>query len=508
MADSVEFQLKLQDQMTASLRSGAENALKLDQALSKLTTRLEGLEKEETKQKAAEEGMFEGAVVKGELFAHLIEGIADKVFELGKSLVESAIDITDFGLKAENALRHLNGETDGAAEKTNKMLAEAKQFSFDAALPVEKVTEAFLGLKRAGLTDEWVRPLTASAGSLAALTGHPEQFDQLTHVFENIALKGVVTSRSLMALTNAGISPAALAAKFGAKDFASLQHELEKKPIGAEVGLRAIQEVIRDVAHEKFPGEILEEDAKTFGGSVTRIKNLWAQMLDDVLNKKDSAFGGLRDDFSTLVDDIKDRLPALEAQFAATFDPIVKAVDEFIKDPNAVKNLFDGAIGAIQTIAGIIPPIIDGLKWISGNKDVLGIAATAAVAGPEAALGAAYAIERPKTERELVSKGYSQEEASHLTGKFDDGGPVNETGPALVHEGEYVIPVGGVPVVSSSGGGGGVGRGAVNAPITVNVHVQGGQGMTEQGLKLLLEEMLPGALVSPFEKLASTVGAM
>ena len=39
------------------------------------------------------------------------------------------------------------------------------------------------------------------------------------------------------------------------------------------------------------------------------------------------------------------------------------------------------------------------------------------------------------------------------------------------------------------------------------VNVNGGHGMDEQGLKLMLEETLPGALVSPIEKLASTIGA-
>jgi hypothetical protein len=514
MADSsVEFQLKLQDQMTASLRSGAENALKLDQALVKLTSRLEGLEKEEKKEQEEEKNMFAGAVEKGELLKDLIEKIAEKVFDLGKELAESAVEISDFGFKAEVALRHLNGETEESSVRTNKMLAEARQFALDAALPVESVTEAFLGLRRAGLSDEWARPLTAAAGDLAALTGHPENFRQLVDVFENISLKGQLTGRSLMALTSAGVSPAALAAKFGAKDFRELQEELTNNPIGALEGLRAIEDVIKETAHEKTLGDVLKEDASTIGGSITKIKDIWTIVLDDVLNKKDSAFGSLREDFSHLVDELIANLPLLEKEFTEIFDPVIKAIDNLIKNPTALKDFFTQAESAIKGIADIIGPIIHLVEWIGENPNVIqGLGAAAAggaVGGLPGALIAGGAVatfgSESKAEKDYRYSQFgkaNQESDLPYIGSHADGGPISQEGMAHLHAGEYVIPAGGAIV---SGGG------SKGNSIVVNlggINVTGGHDMTESGLKLMLEDLLPGQLVGAFEKLAATVGTI
>src|ERR1700743_1675226 len=321
----VEFQLKLQDQMPAALRSSAENALKLDQALDKLVHKLEALEKEEKAEKHEEENLFKKAVEQGELMKDLIEEVAEKVLELGKELIESTVEITDFGYRAEVALRHLNGETEESQDRTGKMLAEAKQFALDAALPVNQVTEAFLGLRRAGLSDEWARPLTAAAGDLAALTGHPENYRQLVDVFENIALKGELTGRSLMALTSAGVSPAALAAKFGARDFRELQEQLTKHPVQALEGLRAIEEVIKDTAHEENLGDVLTESSHTIGGDIQRIKDVWEIMVEDL--NKSPVFKELRTDFGHLVDDIVGNRTQIEETFTKIVEPLLKAID-------------------------------------------------------------------------------------------------------------------------------------------------------------------------------------
>jgi phage tail tape-measure protein len=506
MAESIEFQLKLIDQMTGALRSGAESAQKLEQSLAKVVEKLEKTEKEEKKEKEEEEGMFTRAVEKGELFKDLIEKIADKVYELGERLIESTVEITDFGYRAEVALRHLNGETEGSAEKTEKMLAEAKQFALDAALPVDKVTESFLGLKRAGLSDEWVRPLTAAAGDIAALGGHPERFNELADAFQNMALKGEITGRDLIRLTNAGLSPAALAARLGAKDFIDLQKQLKDKPLGLYEGLRAIEDVVLKTAHEKTLGDVLQEDASTFGAQFTRIHDVWDILVDNLNNSE--VFKGLRTDFKSLVDDLIKNLPKIEEEFIQIFDPILKALDDIITHPEAIKELFEQAIGVAKELIGVAAPLIGHVATHPGELAVGAAAAGGSAIGglPGAVLAGgtvAYGEARSENVSELERVGYSEREALHLTGKFAEGGPVGETGPALVHEGEYVIPVGGAPVLRGGGGGG-----SVHAPITINVGpIHGAEGITEQGLSLKLAELLPGALVAPLEKLSATVGA-
>jgi hypothetical protein len=493
--------------MNAALVGAASSALKLEAALDKVTAKLQSLEKEEKQEKAEEEGMFAKAVEKGELMKDLVEKIAEKVYDLGKELVESTIEVTDFGYRAEVALRHLNGETEEAQGRTTKLLEEAKQFALDAAQPVQSVTEAFLGLRRAGLSDEWVRPLTAAAGDLAALTGHPENFRQLVDVFENIALKGELTGRSLMALTSAGVSPAALAAKFGAKDFRELQEQLSKHPVGALEGLRAIEDVIKSTAHENVLGETFKESADTFGGGIQRIRDLWEIMLEDL--NKDPIFKSLRIDFLELVNDVVANKPAIERAFTEIVEPIIKSIDDLVKNPQALKDFFSDAASVVREVAGVVSTVIDGVKWFLDHRDALktGAAAAAgyAVAGPAGAAVAggtvAYAQARHEEHDRLLEAGYSEHDANRFLGKFKEGGPINEDGIAQVHAGEYVVPSGGALVAGGSGGR------TLNAPITINVHVEGVAGMTEEGLSLQLRDILPGALVPASEQLATTIGA-
>ena len=513
MAEDVEFILRLQDQMTASLRSGAEYAQKLEQALDKIVGKLEKTEQEERKEKAEEEGMFTRAVEKGEIFKDILEEVARKVFELGSEFARSVVDITDFEEKAEIALRHLNGNTAESEVQTKHFLGEAHKFANDAALPVDQVTEAFLGLKRAGLSDEWVRPLAAAAGDLAGLSGHSDNFRAISSEFEQIALKGELGGRALLSLQRDGINTAALAARLGAHDFRELQEQLSRQPLEASKALRAIEDVIKSTAHEDFLGQVLKEQGdQTFGGAITRIKNAFTELVDGF--NENPVFRTLREDFTALANDVLAHLPTWEAQFSAAFDPVLKALDQLVKNPDTMKNAFEGALHAVESISAAAGAIIRVLDFIVGHKDVLetGVAAAAGAiaAGPvgSAAAGTAvaYSTGRSESISDLTRAGYSEREASRYTGHaFAEGGPVSETGQALVHEGEYVIPVGGAPVVRSGGDGG---RGSVHAPISINVHVDGGgAGLTEEGLALKLQELLPGALVSPLEKLAATVGA-
>jgi len=512
MAEGIEFQLKLQDQMTASLRSSAESALKLDQALQKLTGRLESVEKGERSEKQAEEGMFTSAVAKGEILKDIIEHVAEAVYDLGRELVRSTIEVTDFGYRAEVALRHLNGETEESQGRTTKMLAEAKQFALDAGLPLQSVTESFLELRRAGLSDEWARPLTAAAGDLAALGGHPEQFKEIVDVFAHVGAAGGL-DRAVRVLSTNGVQAEVLGRHLGLAVHSSheLMEQLSRHPIGANQALRAIEETIKETAHEKTLGDVLKEDASTFGAQITRVKDVWEILLDNL--NSDPIFKNLRTDFGSLVDDLIANLPNIENQLTTTFDPIIKAIDDLVKNPTALKNFFDEASEAIRGVSTLVSLIVKGLTFIGEHPNIAEAAPAAAVGyrvgglpGAIIAGGAAATFGgASQAEKDFAANNGAPAfpGGPNLVGHFADGGPVPDTGLALVHEGEFVVPPGGARV---SGGGGSGGGKIVNAPIHVEVHVAGHGDAQE--LKLMLEEIMPGLLVSPLEKLAATTGAM
>jgi phage tail tape-measure protein len=494
VADSIEWQLKLNDQMSAALRQGTDNATKLDQELTKVNGKLNETTQAESGTKEASEGLF-AEFAEGAIAVELVSKITEALVELGEKLIESAIEVSDFGFRSEIALRHLNNETEGSATKTEGMLKAAQKFALEAALPVEQVTDAFINLRRAGLSDELSEKLTKSSAQLAALGAHPENFTELLTVFEQIQLKGELTGQALRGLASAGVSPAAIAARLGAKDFRDLQEQLEKKPIKAAEAFKIIQDLIAKSTH----GDPLGEQSRSIGGSITRIKDAWEILLDDVLNKKDGAFGDLRGSFSKLVDDFIARLPELEAQFAQTFGPIIKAVDKFISDPEAIAKLFKSAVQAIQAVAAVIGPVVNAFEFVADHLDAVKQGAIAAM-GP---LGLAYNLAQNAI---ALLPGQKKDDDA---GSHDTGGEITRTGTAKVHEGEFVIPPGGRhPGLGNTGSGSGGGGGStIHAPIAVTVNIHGGHGLTEQGIKLSLEDILPGMLVSPFEKLASTIGA-
>lgn len=492
MAESVEFQLKLQDQMSAALHGAAGAATKLEDSLKKTASTVEHFGRAE--HAASEHGnQFERIltrVYERFLAWKIVEFTTTKVLELGRALVETTLEVTDFGYQAEVALRHLNNETEGAAPKTTQMLAEIKQFALDAGQPLKEVEESFLGLKRAGLSDEWVRPLTAAAGDLAALGGHPENFRPLLETFEQISLRGELTGLQLRTLSTAGISPAALAAKFGAKDFRALQEQLEKTPIPALQALRSIEELIKQTAHENKLGETFKESTETFAGGITRIKDLWEIMLEDL--NEDPIFKSLRADFTELVNTVVGHKSQIEQAFKSIVDPIIQVIDKVISNPEALKHVFDEALVAAGNLGSIVMGIGKFLNWAS--QDIVfdlphGLHTEQHQAG--------HGSFKEFTEGSREGKNYDFEHFAKPS-SYADGGPVHESGFAMVHAGEFVIPAGG-----AKGGGH-----SVNAPITINVHVEGGgDGMTEEGLSLQLRELLPGVLVPAREQLATTVGA-
>jgi hypothetical protein len=494
MAESVDFQLKLQDLMSAALKGAAESALKLENALDKVTQKTYSLEKGEVKVGETGGGMFALAVAGGELLADSIEKITEKVFDLGKELIDSAIEVSDFGYKAEVAFRHLYGEVDGASAKTNEMMASAHRFAMDVGAPVEKVTEAFLQMKRAGLGDEWLRPLTAAAGDLAGIAGHPEAFSGIAETFARIGAQGGI-DRALRTLTASGVQASLVSKHLGLGELSAhqLMEHLSKHPVSVTVALRAMEEAIQDVTHAPL-GSVWLEQSKSIEGTVGKVKAIWETLLDDVLNKKGGAFEGFRESFGAMADHLRDRLPALEAQFSATFGPIITALDKFISDPDAIKRVFDGALFAIETIAKIIPPVVKGLEWIAAHLPGQGPQGTFTPGAPASS---------PTHGDILMSAiGHAARGAlGHGAMAFAEGGPVHDTGMAMVHAGEFVVPAGGALVRGSGGGH------SIDAPITINVHVEGGEGMTEDGLSLKLSELLPNALIPAREQLASTIGA-
>lgn len=489
MADEgISFAIKFPGDMLAPLKALQGQLTAVDTSLKALNaTMRENVEASGAAGEAAEgtgESMM-GAVFGGELLEHALEKVIEKAREMAVEMFHSAIEATDFGYKAHVAFEALTG----SVEEGSQAFEEAERTARDLAMPISDVTRAMLGLRTAHIDSEWIRPLVAGAADLAAVKLDPAVFTQVTQAIEMMGLRGEITGRDLRMLATAGISPAILAAKFGASDFRELQKELEKKPLGLYQGLRAIEETIKETAHEGTLGDTALRDTQTIEGSIQKIKNDFEIMLTSMNSAGSGPMQQIRGSVAAIAemfDPATVQGQAFEQLLATVAGDIEKVIRSIAENPEAVQHFFESAISAAERLLAIVGPIFDHINDIaSAGKSVWDSSFVGTVAHAGGALMDAVLPHH-------AAGGITTREHTAVVGEVP----------------EAIIPLDQLgDVVPAGGAGGGI---HVSVDVGgVQVHGGGeGEGINEQRLAEMLEEMLVSSLVSPLEKIATTAGAL
>jgi hypothetical protein len=492
MADEgISFAIKFPGDMLAPLKALQGQLTAVETSLKALNaTMRENVEASQAAGEAAEgtgESMM-SAVFGGELLEHTFEKVIEKAKEMAVEMFHSAIAATDFGYKAHVAFEALTGSVEEGAQA----FEEAERTARDLAMPIEGVTRAMLGLRTAHINEEWIRPLVAGAADLAAVKLDPAVFTQVTQAIEMMGLRGEITGRDLRMLATAGISPAVLAAKFGAADFRELQKQLEQKPLGLYQGLRAIEETIKETAHEGTLGDTALRDTQTIEGSIQKIKNDFDIMLTSMNSAGSGPMQQIRGSIASIAemfDPATAQGQAFEQLLATIAMDVEKVIRSIAENPEAVQHFFESAISDTEKLLSLVEPLFDHIETIAKvarvGWDLTGGLMTGGVLDVGKDIGS-------------------------LLPHHAAGGIVTQEHTAVVGEvPEAIIPLDQLGDVVPAGGGAG---GGIHVSVDVGgVQMHGGgegEGINEQRLAEMLEEMLVSSLVSPLDKIATTAGAM
>ncbi len=549
MADGIEFQIKLRDQISASMKSIANQTRLMQSALTKLDSQLGGVAKSESAVKAGmhemgdttnrSTGSMLRAVFGGELLAHTAERVADAVLELGKRFIESAIEATDFGFKAKMAF----GAMRGGAEEGQAAFEQAERVARDLGAPVQEIASAMLSFQSAGMKQNWIRPMVVAAHDLAAVNPSVS-FEMISRSLQEVVLQGGLAGRTIQMLRSAGVNLDLVAAKLGAHGLQDLQKRLEAHPLGLYQGLRVIQEVIRQQTGESEIGAISKKGLVTVAGSIQRIKTEWDILLDSMNDSASGPFADLRTLMSHIADSFSESGVAGRALRSA-MSGIVTEIDKGLKwvaeHPEAVAHAFEEAEKAAKALLDTLGPIAHMIGWIidhPGLMKIIGAGAAGAVTGGAVgsvipgvgtAIGAAGGL--MVGVNTAIGAVAADEVASSIEASNQSAKPSASAAPPIVKEqldmasniphfasgGVVTSPTvllagesGPEAIVPLSGASAGTGS-TVHAPISVTVNVDGGHAegnLDEQRLAELLSEMLPSALISPLEQIATTQGAL
>lgn len=454
--------------------------------------------------KKEHEGLF-GEFLKAELWNDAIKESVRTISDLGEAFIESAMEATDFDYKATVALTHLTG----SAAEAEDIIQHARAFASGVGEDLDKVTTTFQRLAATGLRGNNLTAAADAANDLAKVTGR--SFDQTSALFEMIGSDKGLGGKAVRQLAAFPGLLNQLEKHFGfvpgtAHSFELLSKHLTEAPIKGAAGLNLLEGMILKVAHEKSLGDVGVEMGNSFEGAFTKIRNDWKMALGDM--SKDPAFIEMRGSLNQLSEYFQ---PANEGgkMLKETIHALVVPAQELFSmlnaNPDILKGVFDSAVVAAQTFGKILEGIVVAMHGVQEGAKYLGaFFATGSFAEAKKVVEEGNYEDRAAKARAVAGPEVSlPPEANHeaLRGipHAADGGDVEESGLAVIHKGERIVPDG----ANGAAGGGSL------AGATFHFHVSvdgGGHGMDEQLLVARLEEKLPGAMMNAFEQLAQMKG--
>ena len=519
-SDGIEFYLRFNDLLTGPMKQISASLTSLDSTLKQVNNSLNQVEKSErevanvTKEASGflddlSSKLF-GTVTAATLVADAIETVISTVVNATKAVADFAFQAVETGYQARIAFQALAG----SVAQGNANFQEMERTARDTALPIQQVSNAMLGLREAGVHDDWIRPLVALSADLHVLKPDAS-FQQITKTLEQLATRGQITGRELRTLATIGISPEMFQSN---ETFKQLRKELEQHPLGFYDALSKISQGIREVAHENVLGALSFKSADSISGSIQRLKNEFSDMFNSVDDGVSGPMADLRKSFSelaSLFDPTTDSGKEFEKTLSLIVDQATVFIKSLVSNKDEIAASFKTATDSAKAFLDILEamkPVLDAIVFVInkiGGSALVGGGAGAGVGalvgsvvpvigtGLGAGLGGGIGtlLSHPAND----TSGWLGGVPTHLAG----GGIVDSPTVALIGEAgpEAVVPL----------SGGGAGFGGVNAPVSINVHVEAGkldEPLNEQILAEKMRELLPEEINSALEKITATAGAM
>ena len=293
-----------------------------------------------------------------------------------------------------------------------------------------------------------------------------------------------------------------MAHRLGAGSFAQLRESLTKSPIDAASGLNAVLLTLQEQTKGVF-GALTAKDADTVTGSLDKIKTGWEEMLESF--NESPEWGDLREDVKEL---------------ARYFDPATKEGKEFKEELHEIlssaEKLFHEFMANKETGSAFFHDVT--IAAHAAAESIRAVDALLHIGGNISALGKQNEANDEKRrenyelhQRVLRESGqdpgpsmddydYNQKVMGAMANKAPHaakGGHVEDSGLAVIHKGETVVPAG-------AGGGPTINLESLHVHVTREGRGHGGDE-DQEDVALLLAEM-PSFALSLLDKLATQMG--
>jgi len=361
-SDALKFRVDLVGNMVQELVASGKAATTAEGGIQALTGAI--LQMTEAQNKPKEHGFFTFDLAQGaEMAIHLVETLAEKVFDLGKEIVNTVAQTQDLNL----ALKLTVGD-----DNVNGVKELIDSFG-DTRFDDDRIKKAVLPLLEVGGGKDkgLLKDIITAGMDIAARTANPAALEETINAFTRVQTKREVSAKMLMAV---GVNE---------KDFyTALGQTLGTSAKAAEAQVKAGK-----VQAETLQAEILGQIAKREGGSLGKATDQSVDTLGTTIERfkriPEDIFKKLADSpgialLQQRVDHFIDSLggPAAERiveKLGAGLDKLSEillgngqSVDKFIDGvvegiPRAIK-IFEDLVGIIEQVASALGIAEDKVK--------------------------------------------------------------------------------------------------------------------------------------------------
>jgi tape measure domain-containing protein len=272
---------------------------------------------------------------------NMVAQAANKIFDMGKSIIETGIKFDALKEQATVAFTTMLG----SGQKAKAFLDDLAAFANKTPFEFPDLIRAAQKFTAMGVSAGKVIPtLTAVGDAVAAMGGGKEMIDRVSTALVQMSAKGKVSAEEMRQLAEAGI-PAwdILAKKLGI----SVPEAMKKSEKGAIDATTAIDALVEGM--ESRFGGMMDKQALTFNGLLSTLHDTAVQMAGQMF---EPIFEASKDVLSKIVSG----LPAFQAEFAKAWNEIVKDAGFILSE---LKPTISNILSDIKTL------------WSSNQKDII-----------------------------------------------------------------------------------------------------------------------------------------
>ena len=189
----------------------------------------------------------------------------------------------------------------GSQEKAQNLMAEMVDLAAKTPFGLQEISEGAKQLLAFQIPAEEVVDTLTRMGDVAAGLGVP--MGQLIHVYGQVKAQGKLMTNDLYQFMNAGIP---ILSELGSV-LGKTEAEVKEMVGQGKIGFSEIQQVIQNMTNEGgLFFNLMEKQSASLSGQIERLKDAWAQMLNEIGKDNESALYSGIEGLAKLIDNYKE----------------------------------------------------------------------------------------------------------------------------------------------------------------------------------------------------------